>query len=256
MKSRGEVPHLYYPQMNQTRIINSHAFQSGGGPAFDPEGDVTTANLIIWLDAASYDGTTDVWEDKTTEGNDFTAVTGYEAAVVSGGAEYLSADVVEFSDTYLTGPNLSGLSEGEMFVLFDVNEDPPSVKLDAGGWKFGAQSGAFEYNHIPFTNGTIYDDFGNGTRRTLGNPSLDMTSPRIFDLWSAASDWGCKIDNVDFYTTASNTVSFAAVAKLGTTDPAITRFHQGRFHTLLFYDGKLSADDRTAVYNYLDGLRA
>ena len=252
-KSRGQLPHLPYPKMNVTRTINAHRAAAGG--AFDPDADVSSASLTIWLEPDSYNDTTHVWADKTANGNDFTASSGYEASVVSGGAEYNSENVVRFNDSYLTGPDISSLTEGEMFVLFDLDEDPPSVNVDAGGWKFGTQTGSSAYNHFTFTNGNIYEDFGNSIRRNLGNPTADFTSPRIVNMWSASADWACNIDGSSHYTTGSNTPSFPTEARLGAPGLAVSRFHQGRFRALLLYDAKLSTADRSAVYDYLDAMR-
>lgn len=233
-------------------ILNPYRYAAGGANDFNPESEVSSAEILTWLEPDSYNGMTNVWEDKSTQGNDWTAAVGFEPSVVSGGPEYNSQDVVQFSDHYLIGPNLSSLTEAEVFILLDIDADPPQSGVQTGLY-FLASLGS----HYPWVNGTIYDGFCSNSRKTVGNPTESLTDPRVVNIWSASSDWNYNLDSSSLYSTVSNTVTGPATTYLGRSDGGGGPFYlRGRIRAFILYDGKLSASDRAAVYNYLDVMRA
>jgi hypothetical protein len=223
---------------------------------FDPEADVASANLITWLEPDSLSGLT--WADKSTAENDWAAPnSGFAPALVSGGAPYLSANVVEFDQDYVVGPNLSSLTAGEVLMLLDVNADPAATQATGGSWKLGSTTGTNRKNHYPWTDGSIYDDTGRAARVTVGNPTPALTSPRIIDVWSASGDWAFQLDGSTLSSTSTNTVAFGDTTRIGAdTDASPDRFLAGRIRAVLIYDAKLSTADRAAVYAWLDAMRA
>lgn len=234
---------------------------------FNPETDVSSASMLAWLEAgadcenssgvpATNGQTIEFWRDKSTQGNDFSQSTAGDRPtfVSDGGSEYSNAPVVRFTSAtnqYLTtiSAGFNTLTEGEVFLLVDIEADPPAGFQASGIWKIGSGSTP----HFPYIDSKIYDDFGTSNRKTVGNPTPSLETPRIYNPVSASSDWSTRLDGTQIFSTASNTVSFPADAIIGRSD--VNNRLNGRIRAFFFYDAKLSTSDRTAVYNYMDSLR-
>ena len=240
-------------------ILNPYRYASSGGDeGFNPETDVSSATLTNWLEPDSFDSANNLWETKSSTGGDW-AVDGSGVSLVTGGAEYNNENVVQFDGTDyiypLTYEAFSGLTAAECFLLIDIDEDPPSGVAKTGLWIFG---GAFNEVY-PGTDGVIKSNFASNGNKTVGNPSVSLTDPRIVNIWSAPSDWQYNLDNSSLYSTTSNTVQEDIYPTIGQglLIPGFTEiFLSGRIRAFLFYDGKLSSDDRDAVYNYINAMRA
>lgn len=252
--------------MNQ---VNPHRFKD-----FDPN-DVTSANLLFWLDAengAEYsagtpctDGqTVQYWIDQSVAGNDFeqTTANNKPSWKADGGTPYNNEGVVRFLGSnrweYLIGPNLSAESEGEIFFLGNVFNDPPLTAQEGGFWYFGTGASGSAW---PYTDSKIYDDFGTTVRKSTGDPtSDDLEDPTIYNAISTdgnptAAEWTSNINGVQHYTTASNVVGFRNPVLLGTAQSLLYRMDGYCRHCVMF-DGKLSSDERTKMYDWLDTFRA
>ena len=196
--------------------------------------------------------------DRSTNGNDFTASGTYRPTYrADGGAEWNNGPVLEFTTAFgsaqgFNGPNLSALTAGEAFFLIANTNDPAAASVSSILQYMGTS--AFE-SHVPFTDGNIYDDFGSTVRKTVGNPTPSFTSPRIYNVVSASGDWSATLDGSSLHSTGTNTVGFPAAPMLG-IGKSLGNYFLGEMKAFLLYDGKLSSGDRTAVYDYLDALRA
>lgn len=220
------------------------AFRSSG--TWTPE-SVTSANILFWLEPDSFGST---WADKSAAGNDWTLAAN-PPSVTTGGAEWLSEDIVRFgTNDCVTGPSLTSLTGGEIFILYARDSDPATNSDDSGLWQFGTDS----IWPVLWTDGNWYEDFGRAARVSSGNPSLSMTSPRIIDMISVSGEWTLKVDGSNHYTTATNTPAFRSVPYLGAL-PVTTYSMMGEIRAVIMYDGKLSTGDRGDVETYLDGLR-
>lgn len=146
---------------------------------------------------------------------DFTQATSAAKSTLRGGASLLNGHfVVEHDgiDDYLGGPDLSSLTSGHAFFVVKIDADPPGADAQTGIWDFG--TGGFQ-SHYPYTDGNIYDRFGNTTRKTVGNPAASLASWRIYEVRSAASDWEAKLDGTSLHSTGTNTVGFQTAPYLG-----------------------------------------
>lgn len=222
-----------------------------GGAAFSPD-DV--AGLHIWLKADAITGLSDndpvaTWSDSSGNANDATQASApnrpiYKTGIVN------SLPVVRFdgaADVLELG-NLSALTEGEVFIVIKIDTDPPGSSAASGLWNLGTDT---LDTHYPFTDGVIYDHFGTTARKTTVNPTPDLSSAfRIYNVWSAASDWASNLDGSSLHTTATNTVGFSSAARLGTDDGAAVSL-DGDVAEFILYDNKISGGDRASVVSYL-----
>jgi hypothetical protein len=231
--------------MSLIGVIGSAARRRDSGP-WTPE-SVTSAGIVFWLEPDTLTGST--WADKSAEGNDWTLDSGQEPYVEAGDSEWLSDDVVRFdTGDLMSGPSLSALTAGEMFILFRKDYIPGGA---FGSWTFGTNT---DSGHVVWADGNWYEGFGRSTRPTIGVVGhAAVADPIIADLISTSSEWTVLLDGSSQYTTGTNTVSFPSAPKVGTD----RGFHfLGEIRAMIFYDGKLSAGDRSAVYDYLDAMRA
>lgn len=229
-----------------SHIINPFRF---GGGAFSP---ADVSGLYQWLDASqlslSDNDAVSSWTDESGNGRHATQGTGGNQPIFKTGIVN-SLPVIRFdgTDDFLSLGDFSAFTEGEAFVVFKLNADPPATSATTGFWWMGNTASA----HFPWTDGVIYDDFGNDARKTTVDPTPALTSWRVYNVYSAANDWQSFIDGVSQHSTGTNTVYFAATAVLGHS--ASTSYHlDGDVAEFILYSNKLSGGDRAAVQSYLD----
>jgi hypothetical protein len=141
---------------------------------------------------------------------------------------------------YVDLGNLSALTEGEIFRLVKKDADPPVGQ--GFFWLFGTSGSS---SHVPYTSGTIYDDFGSNVRKTTVDPTPALTSWRLYSVYSAASDWASYLDGTQIYSTGTNTVAFNSGAYF-TSDGELNTGED------ILFSSKLSAPDRTIVFNDIE----
>jgi hypothetical protein len=253
-----------------------HVPAAGGGGDFDPIADVTSANCLIYLlagsdcEEANGDPCEDTdpvlnWLDKTTHGHNFSQGTlaRRPTYIADGGSEWNNEPVVRFNayHNFLQGPVLgntifSGATSAEIFFLCKTDADPETDVEKTGPWRFDGHSNNDSYPVYSTWKPSL--GFGSTSRHGLSSLTQALDQPRVINMWSATNDWGCIIDTTTEKLDAVNTFSFHAstLALIGSTHPSYTRYFDGDFKAILAYDAKLSSADRTAVYSYLDGLRA
>jgi hypothetical protein len=202
----------------------------------------TSASVEFWLEPDSFGAT---WADKSAAGNDWTLDETNPPFVTTGGAEWLNEDVVRFVATdRIFGPSLTSLTAGEIFILL-ANDN----EINQGCWGFGSSG---SQSHFTWSSGIWFEDFGRASRVNSGNPAPALTNPIVVNMISASGEWTLNLDNAAHYTTATNTVAFRSDPYIGRSPSYDTNME---IRAVIMYDGKLSAGDRTAVYDYLDTLR-
>lgn len=155
-------------------------------------------------------------------------------------------------------PKLDSFSEGEIFAVLKIGNDPG---LDEAGntlWHLGTGADPTVY---PDSGGLIQEGFGSTTRHTI-TPSVDLTSWRIYNVISTPTEFTVNIDSTQEYTTGTNTVGFlpAQTASLAggmlaagkTAGDETTKYALGLYVAqILFFSRKLTSTERTAVVQYL-----
>lgn len=228
---------------------------TGGGGGGTPD---TITGLHTWHKADAITGKSDgdpvaQWDDESGNGWHLTQPTSglepiYKTGIINGlpvlrfdgaGARYAYADSV-----------FGGLSEGEMFVVIKLVNDPPNVSSKAGAWNFGSSSNR---SHYPFTDGVVYESFGSTARKNTGDPTPSLASWRLYNPASSSTEWTSRIDGSVHFTTATNTVGFPSSAiEFGSNYVGGTReFVDGDIAELIIYDNVLSSAYRTTVEDYI-----
>jgi len=144
---------------------------------------------------------------------------------------------------YIEYGDLSAFTEGEHFILMKLANDPPSGGDIGALHTFGT---AVNTNHIPYTDGTVYDGFGSNARKTTVDPTPSFASWRLYSAYSTSGDWANYVDGTQIYSTATNTVGFNAAAYI-----LIESGCKLAGEHLLFHQ-KLGSTDRTAIFNDIE----
>lgn len=160
-----------------------------------------------------------------------------------------SLPVIRFTPASLTvtyGSNMSALTAGEIFIVIKKNNDPAS---NAGIWVMGT---AGSQDHIPYTDGTVYCGALSTVRNNCGNPTPSLASAfRLWDIWSASSDYAFEIDGSAFFSTATNTFGGAAAPNIGKGIIGGALYAEMDVAEVCIFSAKLSAGDRTSMKSYI-----
>ena len=116
------------------------------------------------------------------------------------------------SQVMLARRDFSSDTEGELIMVLKMVADPPGNSNDSGLVYF---SNAGFSTHYPFTDSNVYDGFGTDTRKSTGNPSVNLANWHVYDAWSAPGDWALHLNGATHFSTGSNTVNFIATPFIG-----------------------------------------
>lgn len=158
-------------------------------------------------------------------------------------------------------PSMSGLTEGEVFIVVRVDTDPQpgGSEGNTGLWRIGTSGQA---THFPYTDSNIYDDAGSNGRRTVGNPTPSLSSQmRVYSVRSKTNDYAVYLDNsgpnTDIHgdacllSSGTNTVGFNAAPHLGASDIATTYFLKGNIAGFAACTPVLTTAERAAAFTAL-----
>ena len=188
------------------------------------------------------------WADQSGNGNNFTATGNARPTWVD--TVLNSEPVIRFNGgtNVLTGANFSSLTEAEVFLVVRADADPAAIGSKSGLWHLGNDATPFS-THYPFTDGNVYESFGSKLRKATGNPALSLASFRNYNCISTSAEWTSNIDGTQHFTTATNTVSFAASSSLGKS--VNVHYFDGDIAELILFDNKISTSDRAAIETYI-----
>ena len=155
---------------------------------------VTGSALNTWLDqsgngwdATAYVGREPVWNSHTINGEV--------------GIYFATGDAMVFDDGLLAALDAAGA--GELFAVIKGDTD----SANHGAFFQGFQ-GAPEYHHMMYSDGKWYAAFGRSTRVDTGNPSEAVNADTLVNMRSDSTEWSLHLNEVQHYTTATNTVDF------------------------------------------------
>ena len=187
-------------------------------------------------------------EDLSGNGNDWTqAAAGsrptFKANILNGhGVARLDG-----TDDFWSGPDISGLTAAEVFVVIKIDTDPPAADGQTGLWHLGG--GGTTNTHFPFTDGVIYDSFATDTRKTTVDPTPSLTSFRLYNVVSTASEWTSFLDGTQLFTTGTNNVQVTSTPTLGRSKDS-TYHIDGDIAEFALFDRKLSAGEKAQIETY------
>ena len=141
----------------------------------------------------------------------------------------------------------SGKTAGTVFVVHHAL-DNSSYANSSPISEWGTAATA---DHVPYSDGQIYEGWGSTARRDCGNPSVNLNNKHIYVVVTAASDYRTYIaGGTPFFSSGTNTVGWAATAKMmySTRTPAQS---DGDICEVIVYDSALSLTNLNAVANAL-----
>lgn len=224
---------------------------SGGRVAAVPF-DPLTQSPFEWLraDDVVLDGSSKVstWTDKSGNGRNYTHATASKRPAVSTLGGQAALVFVAASGTTLIGPAGSGAA-AHCFIVLAIDADPPASG-NGGLWETGTDASD---THFPFADGVIYDDFGTTVRKTVGNPTPALTSIRLYEVISASGKWTARLDGAQIFTTATNTVGWAASSAIGgaISDASGTRMN-GKIAERIWFQTERTAPQLAELYGYFE----
>lgn len=239
-------------------LLNPYRFAvSGGGSGFSPD---DLAGLQAWYDADDLidpaDSELASWPDRMGSFNaSRTSAAGTGALLrysAIGGKKAVEFRGFASAGKYTMSSSLmSGATSGSFYAVMLCDADPPGLDQNGGGVlsEFTSSSGN---SHHPFSDGNIYEAFGTSSRKTVGNPTPSLTSARIYNTDSAASNFRARLDGTQIFSTTSNTVSFGTKTRsLGWSDGSTDTYYDGKVGEVLIYNSVLAQADREKVEGYL-----
>jgi len=144
-------------------------------------------------------------------------------------------------------PDMSALTEGEIYIVIKTDNDPAASGGESGLWLFDTSA---NQSHYPYTDGVIYDSFGSTVRQMSVNPTPSLASAyRVYNVYSKTNDWQAFLDNTSIFSTGTNSVGFSAAPRFAGTSSGSFNM-KGRICEVIIYSAKLSSGDRTSVYGY------
>lgn len=249
--------------VTETLVVRALAFETGFQPSVAaleflvaPPANITDLQLFLaaHLDDNIYNDNdaVNVWPDHSGNDNDFEQSVAasqpvFKTSVVNG------LDVIRWDGTNdnLVGPAvMTGATEGEIFIVVKVDNDPPGAGAQTGLWDFSASDFA---THYPLNGtGQVFDAWGTTVRKTTINPATSLAAFHVYNVVSAAGEWTSRWNGggVDTFTTAVNTVTFRTDPKLGMSLTGAF-FLDGDIAEVIVYSRELTGGERDAIEAYL-----
>lgn len=149
------------------------------------------------------------------------------------------------------GPDMSSLTAAHFFMVIKVPLDPCAwAPDDSGVYDFSTAALA---SHLPFDLGllgNIYDGAFSTTRKTVGNTHTTLTQWSVYEVVSTPLEWTAKQNSTILFTTGSNVVSGRVSTQFGRNRVGDT--WDGSLAGMYLFSAKVSSDNLTAFYNYLN----
>lgn len=221
--------------------------RSKGPPAFNP---AMLAGAYSILDANALSATANLasWPDSIPSGPGATA-TGAGRPVVNATAAN-GHPTVQFNTAvttqFMTTGMFSGLTAMHLVMVIRTLVDP-SVNSFIGSYN---AIGSARWNFL--ADGKIYDDFGSTARHDAIAPGSALNVLNIYEVITTSSEWTCKLNGVQLFTTATNTVAVGSSNLLGGLGDGVSCW-SGDIPFQGIWSSKLSAPDAAYIRN---GLKA
>ncbi len=186
------------------------------------------------------------WADQSANGHDATQTNAnLQPAIVA--AQANGYPVVRFDGQRdrlaLANDIFSAVTEAEVFVVLKATSARPTT--DKGLWRLGTSVDSS--STYPSTDGTIKDNFGSGTLRSV-TPSNDISTYHIYSVSSKANEWINRINGAALLKSTTNSVLWKVDPKIGRS-PMLS--FAGDFAEIILYEEVLTAQERDAVLAYL-----
>lgn len=229
-------------------VMLLNPFLSAGGGGGTPP--TSTAGLFAQYAGRAITGLNDAdpiasWNDISGNGRHLTQATSgrrplYKVNIINS----LPAVLFDGTDDRLTMANvMTGLTEGEIFIVLKLAADPPAGGKD-GLWKMDTAS---QTSNIPFSSsGVIFDGWGSTARKTTVNPTDSMAVACLYNVSSKSAEWTSRLNGAQIFQTLTNTVGFGTAPEIGRGTGGGDNFVNGHVAEVRIFDHVLSGTDRDA----------
>lgn len=198
------------------------------------------ASITTWPDQASaYDATQD----------GANAVPTLDAAATPAGLPAALFASASAQRLLVPGASVSGLAAATVIALAK-RASAPTTDTQTGP-PFGDFGTVSTADHYPYTNGTIYHDFGSNARRSFTPAAGAIYDWHTFSILTESGNWQAWLNGASAYSTATNTVAWNVDPKLGGAYDAGNYAFDGHLAAILIYGAALSDADRQAAEQYL-----
>lgn len=170
----------------------------------------TITSLEAWYDASILTGANNdsksTWADSSGNGFNLTEVTGgFGPQLKTSSINGLNTLQFDGNRKYSIATTiLNGATAASWAAVF-VNDNDPRTGGDIGALIDGIGSSGSD-THQPYTDQTIYDGFATTVRKTVGDPTPSLASPRVAVVRSATNDFTWHLDGTSIFSTGTNTV--------------------------------------------------
>ena len=148
----------------------------------------------------------------------------------------------------------TGLTTASYFIVLKITNDPPSNQLKTGHpilFLYGNTSGYGTGSHFTWTDGNIYDCTMTTTRKTVGNPTPNLTNFTLYNVESSNSAWTARLNKTQLFTTATNTFSQNGTILGRSADISSTYYFDGDIAESVVYDSILTSQNRVKLEDYI-----
>jgi hypothetical protein len=237
---------------------------------FERPRDVFPPNLTVWARYKASDmisvgdgNAVGTWTDKSRNGRDMTQATTARKPLLRTAASGLvgNTTAIEFlgDDTNphnMAVPDMSALTTGFIatYVIADTDTDQPGFNTNVRRiWQMGSATDS--YYKYTNTGPGIYETFGTTVRKTCGDTTPTsgvLTSWHSYMCSSASAAWTNWINNVQFFTTGTNTVGFPVAPLVGgyPGGSTTTRLGNKKIAEIIILSAVPSSTERAAIHQY------
>lgn len=212
---------------------------------------LTIPEMLLLASSVVKTGTTVTgWTDLSGHGHTWAAAAGKEPTYQATGGPGSVPDVRFASGKVMSlgSSPFAALTAGHIYVVWKF-DNAVSGSGSNGAWMLDSDTA--NGNYIPFSDGKIYDGFGSTARKaTAAAPNPAVTSWHVYEAISTSTEWTVQQNNVQIYTTATNTVGWPATAFLGGNSATPDISMVGDIAMVLLLDHKASAAEDTAIHAF------
>jgi hypothetical protein len=135
------------------------------------------------------------------------------------------------------------------FFVLKLRNDPPAASTEEG---FIHVSNANTAKYPRASDGVVALNTFSSAQKVMVNPTISLATPHLTELISTGSEYTWRLNGVQQFTTATNTVTWASRIWVGVGDLAAATHYDGYMAEIITYDAKLSTNYRMIFETYVE----
>jgi hypothetical protein len=218
----------------------------GSQPVFDIA-SITDAWARFRMDdvVLNGDGSIEVYNDGTGNGRSMNQSNAGLRAL-PGKLNGQPAAVFDGVDDLVVMPDMSSLTESEIFIIGALDVQPPPAATTSGLWTTGTSGSSV---HFPFTDNLVYDDFGSTTRQDALILPFPVNEAFVYHVYSGSFLWAAFLNNAFVGFNTPNTPSFRS-SPVFARNASGSQYFKGRLTDMLILDRQATGDEREGIVEY------